>query len=141
MEKQRKSLIYLILIAGSFSLISFVHFQDPKLGGPWDIPAQYKEMVNPYENDTSLERVGRATYNRHCRSCHGNTGLGDGVMAKNLKTFSGDFSSENFLKYNDGEIYYMSFIGRDEMPNYEKLIPDEEARWAVVNYINNMKKK
>lgn len=137
----KKRIFSLTIIAiGAFAMMAFILPQDQKIGGPWEIPKEYKEKVNPHKGDASLEKLGRATYSRHCRSCHGNTGLGDGPMAKNLKTFPGDFSHANFQKYNDGEFYYMSFIGRDEMPNFESKITDEEERWAVVNYIRSMKK-
>lgn len=132
--------MFFSLLVGSFFLLSFMVPQDQKQGAPWEIPATFKNKANPHKGDASLERLGRSTYNRHCRSCHGNTGLGDGPMAKSLKTFPGDFSTSDFQKHTDGEIYYMSFIGRDEMPNFEKLITDEEERWAVVNYIRTMKK-
>jgi len=37
-------------------------------------------------------------------------------------------------------IYYQSFVGRDEMPNFEKKITEEEDRWAIVNFIRTMGK-
>jgi mono/diheme cytochrome c family protein len=129
-----------IITTAAFAMMAFILPQDQKIGGPWEIPKEYKEKVNPHKGDASLDKLGRATYSRHCRSCHGNTGLGDGPMAKNLKTFPGDFSDATFQKHTDGDIYYMSFIGRDEMPNFESKITDEEERWAVVNYIRSMKK-
>ncbi len=134
--------IYLLMLAlGTFALLAFVAPpQDQKIGAPWDIPAEYKNMENPHKGDASLDRLGRSAYQRHCRSCHGNAGLGDGPRARNLETFPGDFSSAEFQAYTDGEIYYMSIIGRDEMPNYESNIPDEEERWAIVNYIRTMAK-
>lgn len=140
-NKMKKSLIYqLLIISSAIALFAFMVPQDQKIGGPWEIPDEYKKMDNPYKDDASLSRLGKSTYSRHCRSCHGNAGLGDGPMAKNMKTFPGDFSDAEFQeKYNDGEIYYMSFVGRDEMPNFESKITDEEERWAVVNYIRSMK--
>ena len=57
-----------------------------------------------------------------------------------LKTSTGDFSTAKFQAQADGELYYMSFIGRDEMPNFEKKILDEADRWAVIGYIRTMKK-
>jgi mono/diheme cytochrome c family protein len=129
------------IIAATLALMAFMLPQDQKIGGPWEIPKEYKEKVNPHKGDASLDRLGRATYNRHCRSCHGNAGLGDGPMARNLKTFPGDLSDAKWhTEYTDGDLYYMSFIGRDEMPNFESNITDEEERWAVVNYIRGMKK-
>ncbi|MBS4059628.1 MAG: cytochrome c [Bacteroidetes bacterium] len=115
--------------------------QDQKIGGPWDIPAKYISMKNPNKaGDADAEKLGKTLYAKHCRSCHGNAGLGDGPKAKNLETFPGDFSSAKFQAYKDGELYFMSYIGRDEMPNFEKNIPDEESRWAIVSYMRSLKK-
>jgi mono/diheme cytochrome c family protein len=112
-----------------------------KAGGPWTIPAKYKAMKTTVKaGDASINGVGKETYNKHCKSCHGAKGLGDGPKAANLKTHTGDFSSAKFQAYSDGELYYMSFIGRDEMPNFEKKILDEADRWAVVMYMRTMKK-
>lgn len=131
----------IIAIFGTILLMSFVQPPEQKKGAAWDIPAAFKSKTNPHANDAALERLGRNTYTRHCRSCHGRIGQGDGPMSNQLKTFAGDFTKKEWQeKYNDGEIYYMSVIGRDEMPNYEKLITDEEERWAVVNYIRTLSK-
>jgi mono/diheme cytochrome c family protein len=119
-------------------LMAFVIPQDQKKGAPWDIPKEYMEMENPYADDASLDRVGKMLYSKHCKSCHGNKGLGDGPKAKQLDTFPGDFSTEEFQNQKPGVIYYQSFVGRDEMPNFEKEIPDEEDRWAIVNYMRGM---
>jgi mono/diheme cytochrome c family protein len=107
---------------------------------PWDVPAKYKAMKNPHSADKSLINVGKMQWNKHCKSCHGGTGLGDGPKAKQLKTPMMDFSAKDFQAFSDGEMYYMSFIGRDEMPNFEKKIPDEEDRWAIVNFMRTMAK-
>lgn len=107
---------------------------------PWKIPGKYKAMKNPHKADKSLVPVGKALWAKHCKSCHGSKGLGDGPKAKNLKTDCGDFSTKAFQAQADGIIYYKSFIGRDEMPNFEKKIPDEEDRWAIINFIRTMGK-
>jgi mono/diheme cytochrome c family protein len=112
-----------------------------KAGGPWTIPAKYKAMKSTVKaGDASINTVGKENYNKHCKSCHGAKGLGDGPKAANLKTSTGDFSSAKFQAQSDGDIYYQSFIGRDEMPNFEKKILDEADRWAVVMYMRAMKK-
>lgn len=112
-----------------------------KAGGPWTVPAKYKAMKSTVKaGDASINTVGKETYNKHCKSCHGAKGLGDGPKAANLKTSTGDFSSAKFQAQSDGDIYYQSFIGRDEMPNFEKKILDEADRWAVVMYMRAMKK-
>jgi mono/diheme cytochrome c family protein len=138
----RTKIFYLVLIfVGSMAFTAFNVPQDQKIGGPWDIPAKYISMKNPNKaGDADAEKLGKTLYAKHCRSCHGNAGLGDGPKAKNLETFPGDFSSAKFQAYKDGELYFMSYIGRDEMPNFEKNIPDEESRWAIVSYMRSLKK-
>lgn len=114
--------------------------QDKKPAKGWDIPAKFKSMKNPLKpEDPSINSVGKELYNQHCRSCHGNKGKGDGPKARNLKTFPGDFGTKEFQAQTDGEIYYQSFVGRDEMPNFEKKITDEQDRWAVVGFIRTLK--
>lgn len=112
-----------------------------KAGGPWTIPANYKTMKSTVKaGDASINTVGKESFNKHCKSCHGAKGLGDGPKAANLKTSTGDFSKAAFQAKTDGELYYMSFIGRDEMPNFEKKIIDVADRWAVIGYIRTLKK-
>ena len=75
---------------------------------------------------------------KHCKSCHGSKGLGDGSKAAQLETLAGDFSLDSFKENSDGALFYMSFIGRDEMPNFEKKISDDEDRWAIINYVRTL---
>ena len=128
----------IILFTGTF-LMAFVTPQDKKMGGPWDIPAKNKAMKNEYADDASLLKVGKMLYSKHCKSCHGNLGKGDGPKAASLDTGIRSFDSADFQAQSDGVIYYQSFIGRDEMPNFEKKIPDDEDRWAIVNYMRSLK--
>lgn len=135
-----KSIFTALLVFSAIFMMSFMAPQDKKIGGPWAIPAAYKTKKNPHADDASLLRLGRTAYGKHCRSCHGRIGQGDGPMAAQLETFPGDFTKKAWQeKYNDGEIYYMSIVGRDEMPNFEKTITDEEERWAIVNLIRSLK--
>jgi mono/diheme cytochrome c family protein len=78
-------------------------------------------------------------YTKQCRFCHGNTGLGDGPKAASLEAKIVPFSDPKFQAQTDGEIYYQSIIGRDEMPNFEKKMTEEKDRWAIVNYIRTLK--
>jgi mono/diheme cytochrome c family protein len=125
----------LILLA--FVFMAFAFPQDQQKGAPWEIPSKYEKMENPYAGE-DLIKIGKMQYSKHCKSCHGSKGLGDGPKAKQLETFPGDFSSEEFQAGSDGALYYKSFVGRDEMPNYEKKIVDDEDRWAIIMYIRTL---
>lgn len=111
-----------------------------KDGGPWVVPAKYKSMKSTIKaTDASVMSTGKELYNKHCKSCHGAKGLGDGPKSATLKTVVPTFKDKAFHAQTDGEIYYQSFIGRDEMPNFEKKIVDEGDKWAVVNFIRTLK--
>ena len=112
-----------------------------KAGAAWNIPAKYKTMKNTVKaGDASINAVGKESFNKFCKSCHGAKGLGDGPKAANLKTSTGNFSTAKFQASTDGELYYMSFVGRDEMPNFEKKITDEADRWALIGFLRTLKK-
>ena len=101
---------------------------------PWEVPAKYKTMENPTSGDDESIQAGTMLYKKHCASCHGKAGKGDGVKARQLETFPGDMSSEAFKSQTDGEIFYKSKFGRDEMPSYENKVEDEDI-WHMVNYM------
>ncbi|MGB5647658.1 MAG: cytochrome c, partial [Muriicola sp.] len=104
----------------------------------WVVPDKYISMKNPTDPKVDLN-IGKSLYDKHCKSCHGKEGYGDGPKAAELEGDLGDFSSEEFHAQTDGEIFYKSYIGRKDMPNYEKKIPVEEDMWLVVNYMRTLK--
>jgi mono/diheme cytochrome c family protein len=137
-----KNSVKLISIFGAaFFFLSISLSMAQKPGAAWVVPAKYKSMKSTIKaGDASINSTGKELFNKNCKSCHGSKGLGDGPKAASLKTSTGDFSSAKFQAYSDGELYYMSFVGRDEMPNFEKKITDESDRWAVVYYMRTLKK-
>lgn len=138
--KQTKNLKRVLAIAFvaifATTLLSMVSVTDKD---PWKIPSKYKNMKNPTKPNKQNLTIAKTLYSKHCKSCHGKTGKGDGTKARELKTKMFGFASKELKKFNDGELYYMSFIGRDEMPAFDKKIKDKEDRWFVINYIKQLK--
>ena len=126
-----------ILIIGLMA-IGFYSFTSSVYDG-WVIPDDYKSMVNPTDpdDDEGLE-IGEELYMKHCKSCHGKEGLGDGSKAKDQEGDLGDFSSEEFQAQSDGDLFYKTKEGRDDMPDFAKKIPDDEEIWFVVNYMRTL---
>ncbi|MFC2114635.1 c-type cytochrome [Bacteroidota bacterium] len=104
----------------------------------WDIPAKYLTMKNSVPASKTDMALGKSLYDKQCKSCHGATGKGDGPKAMNLDTKIRSLRSAEFKAQKPGVIYYKSYVGRDEMPNFEKKILDEEDRWTLVNYMLSM---
>jgi len=130
---KKQLLLLSILIIGSFTLLSLK--SNDILQEPWEAPAKYQKMKNPYLNISDDENIGRILYSKHCKSCHGKKGLGDGTKAEELDTEMPDFTNEAFKKQSDGSLYYKTYIGRDDMPGFSKKITDKEKQWLVINYI------
>ena len=130
--------IGLLLSGLGFGLISMTP-QRQKMPEPWEVPAKYKNMENPVEANAESVKKGEASYKRYCASCHGRAGLGDGVKARALKTFPGDFSAAGYQDQTDGEHFYKTKFGRGEMPKYENKVPDTDI-WHCVNYMRTFKK-
>ena len=103
----------------------------------WKVPAKYENMANPIDADTD-KAIGKSLYNKHCKSCHGKEGYGDGTKADELEGELGDFSSEEFQAQSDGALFYKTTFGRDDMPEYTKKMPDDEDRWLIVNYMRTL---
>ncbi|MFU8842787.1 MAG: c-type cytochrome [Bacteroidales bacterium] len=119
----------------AFLLLSFAVPQQ-KSSKTWDIPENYLKMKNPQAaGDAEMVKLGKMLYAKHCKACHGSTGKGDGPKAAQLDTPIIDFSTDAFHKQADGELYYKSFVGRDEMPNFEKKVIEDEERWAIITYM------
>jgi mono/diheme cytochrome c family protein len=125
---------FMVLAGMTIGLFAFVETQT----NPWEVPDKYKNMKNPVASDTESISIGKALYNQHCKSCHGKEGLGDGPKAAQLDTPAGDFSTPEFHAQGDGALFYKSWIGRDDMPNFEKKIPDEEDVWHVINFLRTL---
>ena len=106
---------------------------------PWTIDAKYKAMKNPVKADAASVAEGKELYNKNCASCHGKAGLGDGVKARTLETFPGDFSKPAYQNLSDGELFGKTKIGREDMPAFSGKIADEDI-WSIVNYTRTFKK-
>jgi len=134
----KTSQIHLLLTLFSALLLtafSFISLQDP-----WEVPAKYKKMENPTKASKEDMVIAKGLWEKHCKSCHGKIGLGDGTKAKELDTKIGDFSKPEFQNQTDGELFYKTTFGRDDMPAYDKKIPSDEDRWLLVHYMRTLKK-
>lgn len=134
----KKQIIFIgTLLIGSIALLSMTNKESNIQNEPWEVPAKYEKMENPYAKATDDERIGKLLFTKHCKSCHGTKGKGDGKKAETLDTEVGDFTEAAFKNQSDGALYYKTFFGRDDMPSFKKKITDKEDQWLIINYIKN----
>lgn len=126
-----KTLKFLMIIGiVSLGLLSFGKLIQEE----WKVPDKYEKMKNTTEANAENLAIGKTLYSKHCKSCHGKTGQGDGTKSGEVDGDLGDFSSEEFQAQSDGALFYKSYIGRDDMPNYEKKMTEEDM-WILVHYM------
>jgi mono/diheme cytochrome c family protein len=126
----------LVFVSAAVLMLSATLVAQPK---PWEVPANFKTMKNPVAKSEVSNKAGLALYTKNCASCHGKAGMGDGVKARALKTFPGDFSKAEYQGQTDGDHFYKTKFGRGEMPKYEGKMSDDEI-WNTVNYMRTFKK-
>jgi mono/diheme cytochrome c family protein len=132
-----KPLIVASVVAASAGLYSFTFFQ----GKPWNVPEAAAKKANPVKSDGESIQTGKELWAKHCQSCHGKKGAGDGTKAAELETEMQDFAKDAVQKQSDGTLFFKIAEGRDEMPTFKKKIPDESDIWSLVNYIRTLKEK
>jgi mono/diheme cytochrome c family protein len=125
----------LLFTGAAVLLLSTALVAQPK---PWVVPANFKTMANPVAKGEASNKAGKTLYDKNCASCHGKAGLGDGVKARALKTFPGDFSKAEYQDQTDGDHFYKTKTGRGEMPKYEGKLQDNDM-WNIVNYMRTFK--
>ncbi len=135
-NKFLKAAIMLLAIVGMVNLSFTSYAQDAKKK-PWVVPEKSKAVKNPVKSDAANIESGKALYTKHCKSCHGVKGLGDGPKSAELATACGDISVD-LKDQTDGEVFFKVKEGRDDMPSFGKKIPDDNEIWALVNYVRSL---
>jgi cbb3-type cytochrome c oxidase subunit III len=115
---------------------------------PYEIPEVARNRRNPIlRTDLSL-RGAQTLWKKHCETCHGVTGRGDGPNARLHEQRKGH-APRNLTNpkvqenLTDGEIFWRISKGIIEddkviMPKYEQKIPSETERWQLVLYVREL---
>lgn len=129
------------LTMGMLLVFAFSTVCHAQTSTPWNIPAKFKTMKNPVATNKESISNGKDLYAKHCKSCHGTLGLGDGPKAASLDVTCSDFSSKKFQALSDGEIFFQMTEGKGKMPSFKKLIPEDNDRWGLIHYLRTLASK
>jgi mono/diheme cytochrome c family protein len=114
------------------------------LADEWTAPAAERERTNPVPDSPEAQQKGRALYQRHCQSCHGDRGAGDGPAARTSKEEVPDLrDAARQQRLTDGEMLWKITTGRREgsdvvMPSMARTISREEDRWKLVLFVRTL---
>ena len=83
---------------------------------------------------------GEAIYKKHCQTCHGTTGLGDGPAGQRMNPKPSNFQDkEKMAAETDEAILKQITKGKGPMPAFERKLKENE-RWMVLHYIRTFAK-
>ena len=85
----------------------------------WVVPDKYLKMANPVASSPESKKEGKELWTKHCQSCHGKSGKGDGQKASELKTEPGNFTLPATQKQPDGSLFYKINEGREDMRSFK----------------------
>ncbi|CAN5868593.1 MAG: c-type cytochrome [Gemmatimonadetes bacterium] len=115
-----------------------------------DVPAPFAQtelaeagatLTNPLTASPEVLLRGQMLYVRHCFSCHGMQGEGNGpVVGPGKFPFAPAVNSGPAADFSDGYLYAITRVGRGLMPSYGDRIHHLD-RWAVVMYLRQLQQQ
>ena len=116
---------------------------------PYEIPEAARDRRNPVMRSDIALRSAHTLWQKHCETCHGVSGRGDGPNARLHEQRKGH-APRNLTRpkvqenLTDGDIFWRISKGIIEegdnviMPKYEDKIPSETERWQLVLFVREL---
>lgn len=90
---------------------------------------------NPMKFTTNSVARGKRVYDTQCAMCHGDTGMGDGDVAKDIGAKPPNFTDPATLRErSDGELFAIIGEGSGLMPAQGERMKDYH-KWDAINYL------
>jgi mono/diheme cytochrome c family protein len=135
---QRKRTVIVVALSIIF-VVAMVAMFDALTG--WSAPASARALPNPVPATPASIEAGRANYLKHCKSCHGIHGDGNGERANRLSAMPSDFTDARAMsRETDGALFWKIAHGRRPMPGFQNKLTETE-RWELVDYLRTFAKK
>jgi len=104
-------------------------------GKKWQAPAVEAAKKNPVAASKTSIAAGQKLYEKHCASCHGPSGEGDGSAVADLDIHPTKLSESR--SESDGALFWKITSGKKPMPGYGTDL-SEADRWNLINYIRTL---
>lgn len=97
-------------------------------------PSTYMRAEVPYQAISIAK--GAASFAKHCVSCHGEAGRGDGPAGAGLLPRPADLSARHVDAHTAGDLYWWIKQGKQgtAMPGFRGVFA-EESLWDLVNFV------
>jgi mono/diheme cytochrome c family protein len=106
-----------------------------------EIPEAAKKMKNPVKPGPDSIKKGNTLFEgNNCAACHGETGLGDGMMAAALNPKPANLTDKKRMEaFSDGELFWLISEGKSAMPPFKDTLKKTDI-WNLVNYVRSLAK-
>ena len=106
------------------------------------LPSEARQRKNPFTSSPELLRESARHFADHCASCHGNDGIGNTDIGRNLYPRTPDMRQSATQQLSDGELYYVIHNGVrwTGMPAWGEGGPDDHQSWHLVLFIRHLPK-
>jgi mono/diheme cytochrome c family protein len=105
----------------------------------WFTPATSTAKKNPIAPTQDSIVAGQKLYLKHCATCHGNSGNGDGPGVADLDIQPSKLCDPRLRAEPDGALFWKITAGKKPMPGYGRRL-SETDRWNLINYIRTLAK-
>ena len=110
---------------------------------PYRIPKDSLELAalikNPLASTEEVLKEGRVLYTRYCVHCHGEKGMGDGLVGIAYKGVIA-FNSRAVQNKSEGNIFHEITHGKGRMWAHGSQVSIEN-RWKIVKYVQTLQKQ
>lgn len=106
---------------------------------PTDYETAEATLVNPYEGNKEILKEGKEMYLRFCEHCHGEKGLGDGLVGGVFKGVTA-YTSATVKDKKAGHIFWVITNGKGRMGSHASQLSVDE-RWKIVTYVQTLQKQ
>ena len=110
---------------------------------PYRIPKDSLELAalikNPLASTEEVLKEGRVLYTRYCVHCHGEKGMGDGLVGIAYKGVIA-FNSRAVKNKSEGHIFHVITHGKGRMWAHGSQVSIEN-RWKIVKYVQTLQKQ
>jgi mono/diheme cytochrome c family protein len=129
--------IFVILALTALVLTACGEGESETAGVLEPVPAEYAGQTNPYGAEVAAQ--GAEVYKVYCASCHGETGLGDGVAGASLIPAPANLA-ELQSAVADDYLFWRIRAGKSgtAMVAWKGILTDEQI-WQVVAYVRTLK--
>jgi len=111
------------------------------------VAADIAPFLQPYMSDSARQAAveaalprGEKIYRVFCEPCHGNAGLGDGVMTQHGYPPPPSLLSDATRARVDSSLYRIVRDGQGNMPSYSAQITPVDS-WRCVSYVRSLQNK